>query len=523
MKVFRKSYLILFIVFCFILSVFCSCKSTPTDPNIEEKEVWVEGQADGKVSFIYVPFDVPQQVKSFSVSIDYEDEKGTRLVEIGLFDPSFSGDHKDQTGFRGWSGTIRKKIFVAEDAATHGYFPGEIAAGKWHVILGGADLGEGLYVTVRTHIGVIDADAKKEYDEENSRKFESRQAIQHERMTTGEYTWFVGDLHSHTYHSDGYWSPKGLIDAAAARNLDFISVTDHNTYSQQPELAQAAKDHPKLLVINGEEVTTHGGHMNVWGLPDKKWIDFRLIPSDAKAGTQIVKTAKSMNALAGINHPLMTCAGCSYTYGGWNSFGVVEVWNAGWDETDDKALEEWDLLTLNQKLLTGIGASDTHQPKEKDSKWGINRPPGSPAVFVAAKSNTQEAILEGIERGRVYVASEPSMKLEYTTKSGAMLGDMLEKKYGEPIEFRFKVEGFEPNYSLRVVANAQVAKEYILDSDGVEGVYQIFANADGFSRIEVRDSAGKLVAFSNPISWSVLKDDDRPVNLKDPRENPNLR
>ena len=43
--------------------------------------------------------------------------------------------------------------------------------------------------------------------------------------------WVSGDLHMHTVHSDGDWTVSSLMDAAVAAELDFIAITDHNTYS----------------------------------------------------------------------------------------------------------------------------------------------------------------------------------------------------------------------------------------------------------------------------------------------------
>ncbi|MBR6505113.1 MAG: PHP domain-containing protein [Clostridia bacterium] len=37
------------------------------------------------------------------------------------------------------------------------------------------------------------------------------------------------DLHIHTNHSDGTWSTKRLLEEAEQANLDYISITDHNS------------------------------------------------------------------------------------------------------------------------------------------------------------------------------------------------------------------------------------------------------------------------------------------------------
>src|ERR1700674_5247112 len=48
------------------------------------------------------------------------------------------------------------------------------------------------------------------------------------------------DLHSHSNHSDGDWTPSGLIDEAKAIGLKLVSLTDHDTVSGQSAATDAA-------------------------------------------------------------------------------------------------------------------------------------------------------------------------------------------------------------------------------------------------------------------------------------------
>ncbi|MFV0389470.1 MAG: CehA/McbA family metallohydrolase [Pyrinomonadaceae bacterium] len=498
-------YLLLLAVTVFLLFFGCSKKNS--DSNGYEEVVWVAQTDPSALPYSYVPFDVPNNTRSFSLRVEYDKNNGKNKVDFGLFDPTFSGADNDQKGFRGWSGSIRDSIFISEDSATHGYAPGKLPAGKWRVILGKAAVGSGLYVKIKIEFNKIDAEAKKQFDEENARKFSVEPLEKTEPQKTGEYTWYRGDLHTHSFHSDGYWSVKGIVDAAAARDLDFITVTDHNTYSHQADLETQAVAHPELLVLNGEEITTYGAHINAWGLKKGDWMDFRMKPNDPGSAKILTEAAKTKNAMVGINHPFMECAGCTYTFGQWQPFQVVEVWNAGWDPMDEKALQKWDEAILNYKKITAIGASDTHESPAQESKWGTNIPPGTPTVFIAAKEKTKESLFEGLVNGRVYVAKDASMRLGLTTVEGAMLGDTVEKKAGDIIEFKYNFSGFSPQYLVRVVANAQIAKEFVLDSSEFEGVYRIRVSDSGYVRLEVRDSANNMVAFTNPISWKMIKGD----------------
>lgn len=62
------------------------------------------------------------------------------------------------------------------------------------------------------------------------------------------------DLHSHSRHSDGDWTPSGLVEDAKALGLRLLSLTDHDNVGGQTEAKQAAAD-AGLLFLNGMEVS----------------------------------------------------------------------------------------------------------------------------------------------------------------------------------------------------------------------------------------------------------------------------
>ena len=61
------------------------------------------------------------------------------------------------------------------------------------------------------------------------------------------------DLHTHTVHSDGSYTPRELVLAAKEKNL-IIALTDHNTVSGIPEfLAEAEKN--SVVAVAGTELS----------------------------------------------------------------------------------------------------------------------------------------------------------------------------------------------------------------------------------------------------------------------------
>ena len=63
------------------------------------------------------------------------------------------------------------------------------------------------------------------------------------------------DLHTHSSRSDGTATPTELVAAAAARGLDVVALTDHDTVDGWPEAAAAAVAHG-ITLLRGIELST---------------------------------------------------------------------------------------------------------------------------------------------------------------------------------------------------------------------------------------------------------------------------
>jgi 3',5'-nucleoside bisphosphate phosphatase len=62
------------------------------------------------------------------------------------------------------------------------------------------------------------------------------------------------DLHNHSYFSDGFLSPKELVNLASKAGCELFSLTDHDTIDGIPE-AQLEADKLDLKFINGVEIS----------------------------------------------------------------------------------------------------------------------------------------------------------------------------------------------------------------------------------------------------------------------------
>lgn len=83
-------------------------------------------------------------------------------------------------------------------------------------------------------------------------------------------TFFTADLHVHSYGfshdvNDKTMSISALIDAALARGIGVLAITDHNNDGQvMPSLEYGSKFSDRLLVIPGVEISTANGHLLVY-------------------------------------------------------------------------------------------------------------------------------------------------------------------------------------------------------------------------------------------------------------------
>lgn len=62
------------------------------------------------------------------------------------------------------------------------------------------------------------------------------------------------DLHLHTTHSDGRWTPEQVVEQAVAHQLAAIAITDHDVLSGLPK-ARLAADRLGVELIDGIELT----------------------------------------------------------------------------------------------------------------------------------------------------------------------------------------------------------------------------------------------------------------------------
>ena len=169
---------------------------------------------------------------------------------------------------------------------------------------------------------------------------------------SGERPFLLADLHTHTEHSHDCSTPvAALLDAAEARGLGAIAITDHNTFAGAEEALELARDRA-ITVIPGEEVKTQTGE--VIGL---------FLQEEIPRGLSMAETIERIREQRGLvylPHPfdrLHTIPDARTLHRHLGEIDVFEVYNSRlfFDAYNDEALR----FARKYNLTMGAG-SDAH-------------------------------------------------------------------------------------------------------------------------------------------------------------------
>ena len=347
--------------------------------TVERHQIHVDLDLQATGRYLPLPFEVTGADAAVEVTLSY-DRVGA-VIDLGCEDP---------VRFRGWSGAARDRFAITSDAATPGYEPGPLPEGSWSVLLGLHQIparGVDVQVTITTHDRASDAGV--ETPPEAPPRPTSPRASSRGLPSIDGLTWFAGDFHSHSLHSDGDLSLDQLAAEAATVGLDFLAVTDHNTVSHHAHLPRVSAAYD-LTLLPGQEMTTHRGHANAFG--DIGWIDFRE-PAD-----RWVEEVRGRGGLMSINHPID--GDCSWLHPLAELPPAIELWHIGWFR-DLSTTAPWAFMRRWRRESILLGGSDFHHHRH-------HYLPGTPTTWVAAVDPSPEALLEATKAGRTSISILPT-------------------------------------------------------------------------------------------------------------------
>lgn len=470
----------------------------PSSPSIHTIKIEGNISPEQEKTYLHLPFQVPDGAVRLEVEYSYSAQissnptvTGGNTIDLGIFDQR--GIEFLNAGFRGWSGSERHKFWITPTAAAPGYLPGPLNPGEWNVLFGLykiAQIGCDYQIIITIFI-----------EPDNQAAPLPRQPILSLPATLPDPAksplpvpgWLRGELHCHTWHSDGRLSTDKLVSLARQQGMDFLSIADHNTTASQLDLETMAD--PGLILIRAVESTTFKGHFNVIGIPD--WVDFRVQSAeDMRAAIQF---AKKQGALTSCNHPKPY--GPDWDFPEVDNYDCIEVWNGPWTGLNEISLEYWVNQLSSGRQIPAVGGSDFHDYGERSG--AMNRNIGIPTnwVYVTGEPSA-ENIITAIRHGHVSLTETPKgpfllLTGEGETSSGDRVGQISDPPY--PIQVRCLGGA---GSLVRILDQRGVIWEKEVAENDQTLLFSIDTHTSKFARAELRSPDGPLRAITNPIYFS---------------------
>jgi hypothetical protein len=397
-------------------------------------------------TYFNLPFTMPQGVESLTINYSYprhrtseiQVENGvfTNRKEINIIDIGLIASDGSQVGA---SGSDKQRISISETFSTPGYNPCRLVPGEWQIIVGAYKVAE-----------------------------EGVNVLYELSFTQKRLRLFKGDLHTHTFASDGVLSVDALAQHAAMNGLDYLAISDHNQMVSRDSLLE----HPHLTLIPGVEWTHYRGHANFLGV-DRPY-DEPFIANTLEEVQMRFASARRRGAFISINHPCDPVVPFQFDIFSL-PFDCLEVWNGPMRGSNLQAIGLWQSMLMAGRKVPICGGSDYH----RDSLLLFA---GGPATCVYAMSASPADILDALRQRHAFItfsASGPTLEM---TAGGAMLGDSVDFSQVQQVEYIAR--GLFAGDVVQIVTSHGSTSLVTAETNGeMQGFYRM--PAPGFARIEV--------------------------------------
>ncbi|PIA80741.1 histidinol-phosphatase [Gaetbulibacter sp. 4G1] len=283
--------------------------------------------------------------------------------------------------------------------------------------------------------------------------------------------WFKGNLHTHSYWSDGDEFPEIIMDWYKSNDYQFVALTDHNTLAEGDkwitisgdsiyqkafknylntygsnwvnhrmdslnqiqvklktynEYKTKFEEDGKFLIIQSEEITDHFNnkpiHINATNVKQK------INPQGGNSVLEVMqnnldaaaKQKKALNIpmITHINHPNFGYAIGLEEMKALKNEQFFEVYNGhptvhNSGDADHMSTEMmWDYINIayienNKPLMYGLATDDSHHYHRKGSKWSNA---GRGWIMVQADSLNPKSLINAMEAGQFYASTGVELK-----------------------------------------------------------------------------------------------------------------
>ncbi len=300
--------------------------------------------------------------------------------------------------------------------------------------------------------------------------------------------WFKGNLHTHSYWSDGDEFPEIIMDWYKSNDYQFVALTDHNTLAEGDkwitisgdsiyqkafknylntygtnwvnhrmdslnqiqvklktynEYKTKFEEEGKFLIIQSEEITDHFNnkpiHINATNVKQK------INPQGGNSVLEVMqnnldaaaKQKKALNIpmITHINHPNFGYAIGLEEMKALKNEQFFEVYNGhptvhNSGDADHMSTEMmWDYINIayienNKPLMYGLATDDSHHYHRKGSKWSNA---GRGWIMVQADSLNPKSLINAMEAGQFYASTGVELK-DLSFKNNMLFVEVKEDK-----------------------------------------------------------------------------------------------
>lgn len=251
-----------------------------------------------------------------------------------------------------------------------------------------------------------------------------------------DWTWLATDPHVHSSlgsnDTDGLGTPNAVLSAMETAGLDLIWLTDHSNSqgsmtcedvedcpNQGPEMTVG--EWPDSVILASEisprstedNLSTPVGHIGCLPMSVENFSEatFTDRPFGTVTGDEAIRQCHDAGGFAILNHPFGPTSWVAFD---WTSldFDAMEVYNggAGFDASDEAALERWEEGRREGYDWVPIGASDCHRWDTEPPGTLLDAPLGWPRTWLAVSEH--ERPHAALSAGKV-ILGDPLTHLRY--------------------------------------------------------------------------------------------------------------
>ncbi len=299
--------------------------------------------------------------------------------------------------------------------------------------------------------------------------------------------WYTADMHNHSVYSFNPedYPVKDMTEAAQAKGLDILSLTDYNTLSQASACRSLST--AEFLCIPGEEIANP-----LWGHANAQFIHEKVY--EFLSPQHWINEVHRQGGMFFINHPYLEMREWrDFNFKGYDGIEILNGNKIPMDPVNVKAFDKWDELNRKGLHLYGIADSDAHTP------YAV----GTYRNYVYAASFTVSAIEQGFKKGMSYVSNGPMLSFKIDDNP---IGSTITVGKGRTIHIHTAYLPYaqSPENASDLQKILLFKDGYILKtSDDPVMDYDDVPDGSCFYRIEVFTNNGGFAA-SNPI-WVQVK------------------